>query len=300
MALLEPTIRKWTQSSRTRRPSQLRRFAAAVGGLTLIPIFAFAGAAGADEYEVKSGDSLSVIARDHGVTTEELAAQNGISDLHLIRVGQVLTIPGAAPVYYEVQPGDSISVIAKRAGVSMVDLIQLNNITNPHLIRVGQQLEVPGGARVTPVDPAAGYSSLPQRLRDNPERLELIPAFERWADHYGIAPDLLMATSYRESGWQIDVVSHKGAVGIGQLMPTTSEWIAGTLIKAELDPNDPDDNIRMSARYMQWLIGYMGSEELAIASYYQGQGSVAARGFFDDTQAYVDNVAQIRHMFIKS
>jgi LysM repeat protein len=263
-------------------------------------LFGAAGQAAAADYVVQPGDSLSVIARDHGVETEELASVNGISDLHLIRIGQVLTIPRAEPVYYTVQPGDSVSVIAKRAGVSMVDLIELNGITNPHLIRVGQQLEVPGGATVAPIDPAAGYDSLPGRLRDNPERLELIPIFERWAAHYDIAPDLLMAMAYRESGWQTDVISNKGAVGVGQLMPATSEWIAGTLIKADLDPYDPDDNIRMSARFMQWLIGYMGSEEVAIASYYQGQGSVAARGYYDDTQAYLDNVAQIRPMFTKN
>ncbi|MGH1493831.1 MAG: LysM peptidoglycan-binding domain-containing protein [Acidimicrobiales bacterium] len=263
-------------------------------------LFGLAGQAAADDYVVQPGDSLSVIARDNGVTTEELASVNGISDLHLIRVGQVLSIPGAAPIFYEVQPGDSVGVIAKRAGVSMVDLIALNEITNPNLIRVGQQLEIPGGAAVAPIDPAAGYDSLPGRLRANPERLDLIPVFERWAAHYGVAPDLLMAMAYRESGWQTDVISNKGAVGVGQLMPTTSEWIADRLIKAELDPYDPDDNIRMSARYMEWLIGYMGSESAAIASYYQGQGSVAARGLYDDTQAYLDNVAQIRALFVKS
>ncbi len=294
MASIFPIVRK-----RPGAPRSIRLTGLAVG-LSMVVLLISVGPASADDYVVQPGDSLSVIARDHGVETAELAAVNGISDLHLIRIGQVLTIPGAAPVYYEVQPGDTISVIAKRAGVSMADLIELNKITNPHLIRVGQQLEVPGGASVAPIDPAAGYGSLPERLRANPERLELIPVFERWAAHYGVSPDLLMAMAYRESGWQTDVISNKGAVGVGQLMPATSAWIADTLIKAELDPYNADDNIRMSARFLQWLIGYMGSEEVAIASYYQGQGSVAARGYFDDTQAYIDNVAQIRHLFTKS
>ncbi len=270
-----------------------------VTGIVVAVLVGLVAPVAAQDYEVKPGDSLSVIARDHGVTTEELAAVNGISDLHLIRIGQVLSIPGAEPVYYEVRPGDSIGVIAVRAGVPMIDLIELNGITNPNLIRVGQKLEIPGGATVAPIDPAAGYNSLPGRLRANPDRLVLIPIFERWAAHYGLAPDLLMAMAYRESGWQTDVVSHKGAVGVGQLMPATSAWVAGTLIKADLDPFDPDDNIRMSARLMQWLIGYMGGETEAIAAYYQGQGSVAARGLFDDTKAYIENVGQIRPLFAK-
>ncbi|MEM7322383.1 MAG: LysM peptidoglycan-binding domain-containing protein [Actinomycetota bacterium] len=274
--------------------------AAGVVAVTALVLFGLVAPAAAQDYEVQPGDSLSVIARDNGVSTAELAAANGISDLHLIRVGQVLRIPRPEPVYYEVKAGDSLSVIAQRAGVSMAALVELNGITNPGLIRIGQKLELPVGAAVAPVDPAAGYDSLPGRLRAAPERLELIPSFEQWSAHYGVPTDLLMAMAYRESGWQTDVVSHKGAMGVGQLLPTTAEWVANDLIKADLDPNDPDDNIRMSARLLQWLFGYMGGEQAAIAAYYQGPGSVNARGYYDDTQEYIDNVASIRHMFRQS
>lgn len=263
-------------------------------------VLAWADGAAAHEYVVEPGDSLSVIARDHGVETEALAAANGISDLHLIRVGQTLVIPHDEVVVYVVKAGDSIGVIAQRAGVPAAQIIELNGIANPHLIRIGQELQLPAGSSVAPVDPAAGYDSLPGRLLANPERLQLIPSFERWAAHYAIEPELLMAVAYRESGWQTDVVSHKGAVGVGQLMPNTSAWVARDLIKADLDPTVADDNIRMSARLLQWLIGFMGSEERALAGYYQGPGSVAARGLFDDTQEYLDNVAQIKPLFSKS
>lgn len=275
-----------------------RKAALALCGTTVLLLTMVAPVA-AEDYEVQPGDSLSVIARDHGVETSELASVNGISNLHLIRVGQVLVIPRPEPVYYEVQPGDSVGVIAARAGVSIAALVELNGITNPNLIRIGQQLEIPAGATVTPVDPAAGYNSLPGRLRANPERLELIDSFERWAAHYQVDPQLLMAVAYRESGWQIDVVSHKGAIGVGQLMPATAAWVARDLINADLDPNVADDNIRMSARLLQWLIGFMGSEESALAGYYQGPGSVAARGLYDDTKAYIENIAQIRPLFAK-
>ncbi|MEM7274888.1 MAG: LysM peptidoglycan-binding domain-containing protein [Actinomycetota bacterium] len=271
--------------------------AVAVATLALLALVA---PVAAEEYVVQSGDSLSVIARDKGVTTAELAAANGISDLHLIRVGQTLVIPRPEPVYYTVQPGDVLGVIAVRAGVSTADLIAINGISNPNLIRVGQRLELPVGTSVAAVDPAAGYDNLPGRLRAAPERLAYIPLFEQWSAHYGVPTDLLMAMAYRESGWQPDVVSNKGAVGIGQLLPRTAEWVARDLIKAELDPTVPSDNIRMSARLLQWLIGFMGEEEAAVAAYYQGQGSIAARGYFDDTQEYVDNVAQIRSLFRKS
>ena len=44
-------------------------------------------------YTVKSGDTLSSIARKYGTTVEALVASNGIKNKNLIYVGQVLQIP---------------------------------------------------------------------------------------------------------------------------------------------------------------------------------------------------------------
>lgn len=46
-------------------------------------------------YVVQSGDSLSVIAQRFGISTEDLANFNAISDFNSIKVGQELTIPPA-------------------------------------------------------------------------------------------------------------------------------------------------------------------------------------------------------------
>lgn len=46
-------------------------------------------------YTVKSGDTLSAIARRYGVTAQQIATANGITNVNLIRVGQTLAIPGA-------------------------------------------------------------------------------------------------------------------------------------------------------------------------------------------------------------
>lgn len=250
-----------------------------------------------DEYQVKPGDSLSVIARNHGVSTRTLAAENGISNVHLVRVGQVLRIPG---IYYVVRAGDTLSGIAVSAGTSMSELAATNGIQNLDRIRIGQRLRLPVVSSTRSVNPAAGYGRLPARLRADPARLNLIPSFEKWAAHYGVPADVLMAVAYRESGWQQGVISPKGAIGVGQLMPRTAEWIAQDLIRvADLDPYDPDDNIRMSARFLAWLKGYMGSLDAALAGYYQGPGSVAALGYFDDTTDYISNIKRIRAMFRK-
>ena len=268
--------------------------------LTIVLLVPTAAAAHTD-YVVQPGDSLSVIAQRHGVALSKLAADNGISNLHVIRVGQVLRIPDGGASSYKVKAGDTLSEIAAAAGISTRALMDANGITNAHLIRAGQTLTLPAGSKAaTPSNPAAGYNNLPSRLRANPDRLNLIPSFEKWSNHYGVPTDLVMAVAYRESGWQKQVVSPKGAIGVGQILPRTAEWIAGDLIGLpELDPYDTDDNIRMSARFLAWLIGFMGSTDAALAGYYQGPGSVAARGYYDDTKAYIDNIAQIRRLFAK-
>jgi LysM repeat protein len=49
-------------------------------------------------YVVQPGDSLSVIAARYDVPVEALAQANGIADPNVIKVGQVLVIPGPTPI----------------------------------------------------------------------------------------------------------------------------------------------------------------------------------------------------------
>lgn len=140
----------------------------------LLLLAASAGPALADTtYTVQGGDTLSSIARAHGVTVQAIVAANNITNPNFISVGQVLVIPGvsgladvpvsstpaAAPTAggqtYTVQPGDSLSRIASLLGVTLQALVQLNDISNPNLIYSGQVLLVPSGATV----PAASGSS---------------------------------------------------------------------------------------------------------------------------------------------
>ena len=110
---------------------------------------------------VEAGDSLSVIAVQHGTTVAALMAANGISDPDRVYMGQRLVIPGvgATPttlptMVVVVQRGDSLSAIAVEYGVSLPALIEANNITDPDTVHVGQELLVPGATRpVTPVGP---------------------------------------------------------------------------------------------------------------------------------------------------
>lgn len=295
-------------AGKSMRQRLARRLCRVVGALTvgLLTLALAGGSASAQtgkqqysSYEVGDGDSLSIIAREHGVSLDALASANGISNVHLIKVGQTLNIPNPKLVRYTIVAGDSISVVAKAIGSSTGELMELNNLDDANLIRVGQVLQLPAGSSLAALDPTASYRQLPSGLTSKPERLVMIPSFERWSARYGIDPALLMAVAYRESGWQTDVVSSSGAVGVGQIMPKTGEWIASDLIgEPGLDRWNADDNIRMSARYLSWLQGYMNDPDLAIAAYYQGPGAVQAVGLYDDTIEYVENVNDLVPFFV--
>jgi LysM repeat protein len=113
-------------------------------------------------YVVKPGDNLFRIALNHGLTTDELARANGITDPTRIYVGQRLVIPtpgayssssaattAASPAgsSYVVKRGDTLSRIAQIHGVSAQALAQTNGIANPSKIYVGQVLSIPGSGQ---------------------------------------------------------------------------------------------------------------------------------------------------------
>ena len=121
-------------------------------------------------YTVKAGDTLYAIALRYGVTVQAIVNANGLTNANLIRVGQVLTIPGTGTpttpttpttgTRYTVKAGDTLYAIALRYGVTVQTIINANGITNANLIRVGQVLTIPGTSTPTtptpPTTPTTG------------------------------------------------------------------------------------------------------------------------------------------------
>jgi LysM repeat protein len=100
---------------------------------------------------VQPGQTLSEIALQHGVSVEQLATVNGISDPNRIYVGQRLRlVPGKgqapAPATHVVAYGENLTTIARRHGTTVAALATANGLANPSLIRVGQELVLPAGA----------------------------------------------------------------------------------------------------------------------------------------------------------
>lgn len=140
-----------------------------------------------DSYTVQPGDTLYRIALRHGLTVNELAAANGISNPNWLYAGQVLLIPagegeigtaeetagdGTSPpvdateaMEHVVQAGETLAQIGRRYGVTVAALVRANRIVSPNLIYPGQRLQVPpvtasGTEGQTPPPPAGGYKQI--------------------------------------------------------------------------------------------------------------------------------------------
>jgi LysM repeat protein len=100
----------------------------------------------ANNYVVKSGDTLGEIASAKGVSVAELARVNGIDNPNKIMVGDRLVIPNGSARNYTVRAGDTLSEIAAANGTTVSALQRLNGIRNADSISVGQQLRLSGGS----------------------------------------------------------------------------------------------------------------------------------------------------------
>lgn len=93
-------------------------------------------------YVVRSGDSLSGIAKRYNTTVSALQALNNINNVNLIYPGQALRVSGQATAQrtYTVRSGDNLSVVASRLGTTVGHLQSMNGIRNANLIYPGQTL----------------------------------------------------------------------------------------------------------------------------------------------------------------
>lgn len=210
-----------------------------------------------------------------------------------------------------VRPGDTLSSLATAHHTTVIALAAVNHLTDPDLIFAGVVLRLPSPALAAPTTwtvedleaAVAGatlptWHSLPVELQLRPDRLRLRPLFQWWAAVYHVPADLLEALDWWESGWQNDLVSASGAIGIGQLLPDTVAFVSGVLLHRRLDPHRPADNIRMSARFLRYLLDRTrGSPARAIAAYYQGLASVRRGRILAATRQYVIGILALRAMF---
>ena len=245
-------------------------------------------------HTVQAGEGFITIARRYGISAARLATANGLSLGSVISPGQQLRIPGhrtpvtkpvrqaagPASTYHTIRAGESFFSIAQRYHVSPWRLAQANRLRLMSTIVPGQRLVLPPGAHLESTGPAV-------------DRDAVRVAIDRWSAAYGVDPRLARALAWMESGFQEDVVSSAGAIGVMQLLPETWQWV-DTVLLGESTPRTYDGNIRAGVRYLRWQLDQFGGDvRLALAGYYQGARAVRERGLFDDTKQYVSVIQKL-------
>ena len=113
----------------------------------------------------------------------------------------------------------------------------------------------------------------------------------RLAPEYGLDPKLILAIIQAESDFNPGARSHKDALGLMQLIPSTAARFG---VK---DRADPMQNLHGGMAYMRWLLSFFdGDLRLSLAGYNAGERAVEQYlGVppYPETQKYIRKVLRI-------
>ena len=283
------------------------------------PPAAPAGSTAPTVYVVRSGDTLWGISVQFETTVALLAAANDIANPSLIRPGQVLVIPQdvpvaptpapaapappppapAPPIVHVVQAGETLWIISARYGVAIDAIVSANGLASASFIRTGQQLVIPGTTTTPAVAGAVTNGSMPPAMAAKvAERAASRALLLAAAAEFGVSGPFVLAVSWHESGWQAGAVSGAGAIGLMQLMPSTADWVADSMLGETNAINDPAWNARAGTRLLAfYLARYQGNEAKTLAAYFQGMTSVETIGILVSTQPYIDSILGLEQIF---
>lgn len=194
---------------------------------------------------------------------------------------RVVRRPRPVPIVHGVRPGESFFSIAAHYRVSPWQLAKENHLRLTGTIVPGQRLRLPKGAKTV------------TRTREPASGVTVRASLDHWSRVYGVDPSLARAVAWMESGFQEDVVSNVGAVGVMQLLPETWSWVDVVLLGMRT-PRTADGNVQAGVRYLRWQLDqFHGDVKLALSGWYQGARAVREVGIYDDTKQFVSIVLML-------
>jgi hypothetical protein len=174
--------------------------------------------------------------------------------------------------------GDSIVLIMRSGGEVTCDRSLITKIVPD---------EVPHPEPVAEDSQGAVPSADPQVLASTPYG-EIIAAM---SEAHGVDPMLVRALIQVESNYRARAKSHKGAMGLMQLMPSTAREYQVR------NPYDPKSNIAAGVRHLKGLLErFNGAVDLALAAYNAGEGAVKKfKGVppYRETRNYVSRILSL-------
>ncbi|NNF63410.1 MAG: LysM peptidoglycan-binding domain-containing protein [Acidimicrobiia bacterium] len=213
-------------------------------------------------------------------TTQPTTAETTVveADDPIVEVAEVRIVA------YRVRRGDTLSLIGEAFGVDWRELAVINDLADPDVLASGQVLQVPV------VDEIGNIAAI-----TDPDLVALTALFDSAAADAGVAPELLKAVVWVDSGWGTS--SDDGVIA-----PLDSEAIL-SLVETALgdrpDLSDPEGSIRVAAVYLADLLAQAdGDASAAAAAYFERVVSTRDIGWGSETVSLVGDMLAVRPVFV--
>jgi len=174
------------------------------------------GATPAATHTVVRGETLTSIAREHGITVKDLRQCNPDLQGEKIAVGKVLQLPTATPPtptapttktgWVRIKKGDTLAKISREQGISIEDLRRWNRLREDHL-QLGSLL------RLTPPKTSATSTPTVTKKAESAARSTPAPPKTPAFPFVGPARSQIDAPKDRLREWEYIVVHHSGTPG---------------------------------------------------------------------------------------
>lgn len=134
----------------------------------------------AEEYTVRSGDSLDRIARKFGVSVQDIIRENNLKKPYRIYPGQKLKIPQTDFIYHRVKYGENLSYIDKKYKVSVKSIIRANGLKKPYVIRTGQILKIPKKSVKSSTITEERYCKIKHKVKKGESLITIAKKYRVW------------------------------------------------------------------------------------------------------------------------
>jgi len=172
------------------------------------------------QYKVRKGDSVSLIAKNFNISLGAIIASNDIRNAKALQEGTILKIPNIDGIPYSVKKGDNLSKISTAFNVPLEVILDVNDIKSDN-IKEGETLFIPG-ARMNDID-----------LKMSLGELFIYPVQSRYiTSKFGMRKDPISGALNFHTG--IDLRGNTGAPVVAAMEGTVSvvseNWLYGKYV----------------------------------------------------------------------
>ncbi len=137
-------------------------------------------------------------------------------------------------------------------------------------------------------------------IRQNPEYWYTLFPFPyqeqvaKYSDSRQLNPLLVIGLIRQESGFEAEIASPVGALGLMQVMPNTGKYVANKINLKNYSLTNPEDSINIGTFYLNYTHEkYNNNTLFAVASYNAGPGNISSwikRFSFNDPDEFVEDI----------